>query len=357
MRSLLTSMLIGVLLAVVLAGAAWTVGNSPRAVPEQGASVRLAADDAPVFIEVRPGDTAASIGERLEDAGIIDSASSFRLLARITGAERSLAAGEYEFQQGTSVLDAVVRINRGLTSARIVTIPEGLRMEEIASLLERRGIVSARDFLAAASSYPGPNANPTHDLLISRPVGLSLEGYLFPATYSFSSRASPDEIVAAMVEALNERLTPDLRQEALLRGLTIHEVLTLASIVEREVLVPDERRTIASVYINRILAGMPLQADPTVQYAASLVAGSVERYGYWKRELTVQDLQFDSPYNTYTRNGIPPGPIANPGMDSILAVIRPAETSYLYFVARADGSHAFSSTFEEHQRNVELYQR
>jgi UPF0755 protein len=357
MSSALTSVVIGVLLAGVLAGAGWVIGSSPRAIPKQGASVSIAADDEPIFIVVEAGDTAASIAERLESAGIIESASSFRLLARITGAERALAAGEYEFQPGTSVLDAVTRIRKGLTSARIVAVPEGLRLEEIAALLERRGIVSASDFLATAAAYRGPNDGEVLELLDSRTPGLSLEGYIFPATYSFSRRATPHEIVEAMVKALDERLTPDLRVEARQRGLTLHEVLTLASIVEREVLVPDERRTIASVFLNRLQLGMPLQADPTVQYAASLVPGSVDRFGYWKRELTVQDLEFDSPYNTYTRPGLPPGPIASPGMESILAVIRPAETPYLYFVARPDGSHAFSTTFEEHEQNVERYQR
>lgn len=356
-NSLLTSVAIGVMLALALGGAGWIISGSSRAVPSQGASVSIAAEDEPIFIEVRAGDTAATIAARLEREGIIESASSFQLLARITGAERRLAAGEYEFQPSTSVLDAVNRIHRGLTSARIIAIPEGLRMEEIAALLERRGVVSARDFMTAASSFQ-PFVNGVGvDLLASRPAGLSLEGYVFPATYSFSSRATPQDVVEAMVKALDERLTPELRAEAHQKGLTVHQVLTLASIVEREVLVPAERRTIASVYLNRLKLDMPLQADPTVQYAASLVPGSIERHGFWKRELTVGDLQFDSPYNTYARTGIPLGPIASPGMESILAVIRPAETTYLYFVARPDGSHAFSSTFEEHMANVERYQR
>lgn len=356
MSSILTSALIGVLLAVSLGGAAWIVNGSPRSIPGQGASVSLAPSSDPVFIEVRAGDTAASIGQRLQREGVIDSASSFELLARITGAERRLAAGEYEFQPGTSVLDAVNRIQRGLTSARLITVPEGLRMEEVAALLERRGVVSARDFLAAAASFQPTDAT-TADLLASRPPGHSLEGYLFPATYSFSSRATAQDVIGAMVKVLDERFAPALREEARQRGLSVHQVLTLASIVEREVLVPSERRTIASVYLNRLQREMLLQADPTVQYAASLVPGSVERFGYWKKELTVADLQFDSPYNTYVRGGIPPGPIANPGLESILAVIRPEQTSYLYFVARPDGSHAFSTTFEEHVANVERYQR
>jgi UPF0755 protein len=163
-------------------------------------------------------------------------------------------------------------------------------------------------------------------------------------------------VVLTMVKALSERLTPDLRAEARAQGLSIHQVLILASIVEREVVAPEERPLIASVYRNRLAIDMPLQADPTVQYAIAARPGSIVEFGYWKRVLSFQDLQFDSIYNTYTRRGLPPGPIANAGIESIIAVIRPAETDYLYFVARNDGTHAFAETFEEHERNVRQYQ-
>jgi UPF0755 protein len=155
---------------------------------------------------------------------------------------------------------------------------------------------------------------------------------------------------------MSERFTPQLRSEARAKGLSVHQVLTVAAIVEREVVDPAERPLIASVYLNRLRIGMPLQADPTVQYAIAARPGSVAQFGYWKKALSMQDLQFPSAYNTYTEAGLPPGPIANVGIEAILAVIRPADTNYLYFVARNDGTHAFSETFDQHQLNVQRYQ-
>jgi UPF0755 protein len=354
--SFLSSALVGVALAALIGGAAWVIEGSPRSVSLNGVQLVRAADDEPVYVMVNAGDTAATIGERLEEAGIIESGAAFQLLAQITGSERRLAAGEYEFVRATSSLDALTRIRDGLTAARIVAVPEGMRLEEIANLLERRGIVKASEFLVAANTIATTGTRLDTDLLASRPNSATLEGYIYPATYSFARNITPSEIVLSMLDALSERLTPGLREEARRQGLDVHEVLILASIVEREVVLPEERPLIASVYRNRIQIDMPLQADPTVQYAVAARPGNINEFGYWKRQLTLQDLQFDSTYNTYVKKGLPPGPIANPGIDSILAVIRPAQTKYLFFVARNDGSHAFSETFEEHQRYVEQYQ-
>jgi UPF0755 protein len=352
----MTSVFVGVALALLIGGGGWLIYTSPRAVPATGIVLTAAQDSDPIYITVNAGDSAPAIAKRLEAAGIIDSAGSFSLLARMTGADRRLAAGEYEFTAHTSPLDAVTRIRDGLTSARVVTIPEGLRLEQIADLMQQRGVVSANDFLAAVNATAASGTNIDADLLSSRPGGGILEGYLYPATYSFARNITAQEAVLIMLQTMSQRFTPELRAEARGQGLSVHQVLILASIVEREVVNPDERPIIASVYRNRIAVGMPLQADPTVQYAIASRPGNVAEYGYWKKELSLQDLQFDSSYNTYTRSGLPPGPIASPGIDSILAVIRPAETNYLFFVARNDGSHAFSETFEQHQRNVQLYQ-
>ena len=346
------------LLIVALAGAAgWIIQSGPGAIPQQGVRLAAAADDNPVYVKVEAGDNAASIGARLESKGIIASGASFEMLARLSGAERRLAAGEYEFLAATSAIDALARIRDGLTSARVVAVPEGMRIEEIAALLERRGVVKAGDFLVAANTIATTGTDIDADLLSSRPRASTLEGYLYPATYSFARSISANEAVLSMLKALSERLTPQLRDEARKQGLTVHQVLILASIVEREVVIPEERPLIASVYRNRLFLEMPLQADPTVQYAIAARPGNVVEFGYWKRFLSLQDLQFDSTYNTYVKKGLPPGPIASPGMDSILAVIRPAKTDYLFFVARNDGSHAFTATFEEHQRNVQRYQQ
>jgi UPF0755 protein len=350
------SILIGVAIAIVIGGAAWVITGSPGAVSRHGVDLSSPGGD-PVFVNVESGDSASSIAKRLQGAGVIDSAASFERLAKITGGDRALAAGEYEFVPGTSVLDALTRIHAGLTSARIVTIPEGLRLEEIAALLEKREVVKASDFLAAVNALATNGTGLDADLLKDKPRSATLEGYLFPATYSFKRNIDASEVALQMVSSLSKALPPELRAEARAQGLNLHEVLTLASIVEREAVIPSDRPLIASVYRNRLKIDMPLQADPTVQYAVASRPGSVVEYGYWKNQLTQQDLQFDSTYNTYAKIGLPPGPIANPGIDSIIAVIRPANTKYLYFVARNDGSHAFAETFEQHQANVEKYQR
>ncbi|HLG12573.1 MAG TPA: endolytic transglycosylase MltG [Dehalococcoidia bacterium] len=356
-NSYVNSALIGVAIALI-AGAAWLIYTSPDSISRSGVKLAPAeTSTGPILISVEAGDSAADIGRRLEASAIIDSGTSFERLARIIGAESNLAAGEYEFLPGTSVMDAVSRIRDGLTAARIVTIPEGRRIEEVAALLEERNVVSADAFLAATNSIATSGSDVDRDLLSSRPASATLEGYLYPATYSFSFRVEAPEVVLKMVDALATRFTLQLREEARAQSLSVHQVLTLAAIVEREAVLPEERPIIASVYRNRIDEGMPLQADPTVQYAITARPGSVVEFGYWKRSLSLQDLQFDSTYNTYVKSGLPPGPIANPGIDSITAVIRPATTKYLFFVARNDGSHAFAETFEQHQANVARYQR
>jgi UPF0755 protein len=232
--SIATSVLAGVVLAVIIGAAALVIVGSPGALPSRGVALAAADPDSePVYIKVEAGDNASAIASRLTKAGIIDSASSFSLLARITGSERRLAAGEYEFLRGTSTLDTVTRIRDGLTAARVVTIPEGLRLEEIANVLERRGIVSAADFLIAANTIATTGSGIDADLLASRPRAATLEGYVFPATYSFGRSVTSTEAVLSMLDALSERLTPELREEARRQNLTLHQVLTLASIVER----------------------------------------------------------------------------------------------------------------------------
>jgi UPF0755 protein len=160
-----------------------------------------------------------------------------------------------------------------------------------------------------------------------------------------------------MLQAFENNVPPDMAEQAVEGGLTVHQVVTIASIIEREAVVPEERPIMAQVFLRRLREGIPLGADPTVQYAVAEDPASVAAYGYWKTELTRNDLEIDSPYNTYQNRGLPPGPISNPRVDSILAVLNPADTNYLYFVAKPDGSHAFASTLEEHQNNIEMYQR
>jgi UPF0755 protein len=299
-----------------------------------------------VVVQIDEGASAQEIGEALEEAGVIESARLFRVLASLMGVVDDLSPGDYEFVRGTTALTAVERIRQGITASLLVTIPEGWRAEEIADLLEERGIVAAADFSRALTDQYEAS-------FLSRvPAGATLEGFLFPATYGFARDTTAHEAVQQLIAAFEQRFEDDIAPALSGTSLSLHEVVTLASIVEREAQVPEERAIIASVFLNRLEVGLPLQADPTVQYAIATVPENVEAFGYWKAELSVPDLMFDSPYNTYVVVGLPPGPIANPGLDSILAVLEPADTDYLFFVAREDGSHAFAETLEEHEQNI-----
>ncbi len=200
------------------------------------------------------------------------------------------------------------------------------------------------------------NGHYSYDFPQNEPPGAGLEGYLFPDTYEFPAQNKPEDVVNLMLKDFGQRLTPDLRQAIAGQGLTIHQAVTLASIVEREAQVPAEQPIIASVFENRMKIGMPLQADPTVQFALSQDPKSVAQFGLWKGDLTYDDLAVDSPYNTYAHTGLPPGPIANPGLGALQAVAHPAQTNYLYFVAKGDGSHAFAATYDEQLANIAKYQ-
>ncbi|MCH7579652.1 MAG: endolytic transglycosylase MltG [Chloroflexi bacterium] len=301
-----------------------------------------------VVISVEEGDSASDIGEKLEEAAVIQSARLFTVLAALMGAGSNLEAGNYEFGLGETALIAVQRISQGRTSAFGVTIREGLRLEEIAELLEAENIVPAQEFLAALSEPYQLS------FLAALPEGATLEGFLFPATYEFPFEVSAVEVVGRMLAAFDQRYQESISTALASSGLTLLEAVTLASIVEREAVLPEERATIAAVFLNRLELGIALQADPTVQYAIANDPASVEAYGYWKPELTEADLALQSPYNTYVLPGLPPAPIANPGLDSILAAVQPAKTDYLYFVACQDGSgrQIFAETLDQHIDNI-----
>ncbi len=336
-------------LVVLLGVGAWLLARTPGSLvnetpPRLGATP--SSSDAIVTITVERGESAREIGEKLEEAGVIESARLFRVLTDLMGLGDELEAGIYEFQPGETALIAVRRISEGITASRGVTIREGLRLEEIADVLEEEGIVSADAFLLALEDEY--NAS----FLEQLPPDAGLEGFLFPATYRFSLTVSAREVVQRLLGAFDQRYREEIEPRLRPDGLSLHEIVVLASIIEREAQVAEERPVIASVFVNRLARGIALQADPTVQYALGNDPASVEQYGYWKRELSNADLASPSPYNTYAHPGLPPGPIANPGLASILAALEPADTNYLYFVARPGGCHAFAETLEEHNRNV-----
>jgi UPF0755 protein len=293
------------------------------------------------FVDIPPGTGPASIGRRLMEAGVIRDTLGFRFELARTGTGRRLQAGEYRFDRPMTVKDVVAKIAHGDVYLLPITFREGLTIREMAQLFESKGFGQAAAFVAAAS-----DATPIHGI---DPGARDLEGYLFPDTYAMPRRATAAHLVARMVAAFENVLTPRLRAEAEARGLSVRELVTLASIVEKETGKGEERPLVAAVYANRLRIGMGLQCDPTVIYA-------LERAGRYNGNLTRENLQFDSPYNTYRHAGLPPGPIASPGQASLEAAAHPADAPYLYFVSRGDGSHAFASTLDEHNHNVFEFQ-
>jgi len=339
------------LAAILLVGAAaYAIFTGPAAVPLSGGTLSAPNEGGqPIIITVKAGDNAGAIGDRLEAANVIDNAASFQRLAKISAAEKGLAAGDYEFLPGTSVLDALTRIRRGLTAVRLVTVPEGLRLEEVAAVLEKQGVVKADDFLRAVAGFAGgPGIEP--ELLQSRPSGASLEGYLYPATYSFAHNATANDVVAQMVKALSERFNAQLRAEAKARGLTVQDVLTLASIIEREAVHASDKPIMASVYLNRLKQKMPLQADPTLVF----ICGDFNL-----KRIMDAHKENTSPYNTYKYKGLPPGPIRIPDIKTIDAVLNYEKTKYIYFCASSTklGYHAFAETYREQINNAKQYQK
>ena len=346
-------------LAVVLtlgmsAATVWAILGSADLIDEVPATpvpTPSATAPKPVNVSVEKGEGVIQIGDALERAGVIDSAIQFRVVVALLGYEKMLQAGDYELEPNMPVLQAVYRMRRGLLSPNFVTVVEGWRLEQIADALDEQGIISRQEFLKAAVA-----GNFEFDFLKRLGPLTPLDGYLLPATYFYRRSDTAEELIQQMLEAMDKGFTKELRSEALDAGLTMHGVLTLASIIEREAKVPEERPIMAQVFLKRLRLGDSLEADPTVQYAVAEDPASVEQFGYWKTELTKDDLAVDSEYNTYRSGGLPPGPICAPRLDSILAAIRPAATNYLYFVAKPDGSHAFAETLEEHEQNIEEFQ-
>jgi len=289
------------------------------------------------FVLLRPGWTARHIAHELQQDGIVRSADAFLILHYAR--RGSLKAGEYKFEAPASALGVRQRILRGDVYARTVAVPEGYNLYEIAAVVEQAGLGPASDFIAEAKS----GVALIKDL---DPKATSLEGYLFPDTYQFTRIDTAHDIAAAMVH----RFRQEAQKVGLHRGDDVHRIVTIASIVEKETAVPDERPLVAGVYTNRLAKGMLLAADPTVVYAALLA-------GRYRGTIYQSDLQYDSPYNTYKFAGLPPGPIANPGASALEAALHPAATEYLYFVSDNNGHHRFSQTAAEHERNVAAYRR
>ncbi len=321
--------------AVVVALAA--SGLRQPADPEAGARV----------FWVAPGATLVPIAERLESAGMLPAKPLFgpRVLvayAQLRGVDREIKSGEYDLSAAMTPLEILEKIVQGAVKMHEVTLPEGLRLDEVAARFGDAGITDADAFLAQA-----------RDSELARSLGLptaSFEGYAYPETYRFRRHTPPDEVLARMVDEFKRRLTPADLETVAKSGYTLHQIVTLASIVEKESAQGHERPLIAGVYRNRLRIGMRLQSDPTVIY------GMVQTRGSWDGDIRYRDLREDTPWNTYTRSGLPPSPIASPSIEAIRAVLHPADVPYLYFVARNDGSHEFSTNLTAHNAAVKRYQ-
>ena len=298
------------------------------------------AEEAPeALFVVERGDSLASVARKLEEAGLVRDARAVVWLARLRGLSSKLRAGEYRLSTALTPGEMLTHISEGRVVAYEVSFPEGFTARQIGERLEARDLVDAAAFDAAV-----------HDAELAARLGTpasSLEGYLYPETYRLPRGLAPDEIASIMVEHFKQAWRK-LQAQAGDRTLDMHALVTLASIIEKETGAPDERPLIASVFANRLARGMRLESDPTVIYGIPGFDGNLRR----------SDLDNgENPYNTYQIHGLPPGPIANPGIDSLRAAAHPADTDYLYFVSRNDGTHVFSRNYRDHVNAVNRYQR
>ncbi len=321
-------------------------------------------DPTPVTFVVELGETATDVAPRLQEQALIVDSEVFRRFMTFHGLDVSLEAGIYSLQPNMTMHDIAQVLQEGGSNAVLITIPEGWRAEQIAWLLEQQGLVRSDDFMAQVES-----AEYDYPWLAGRPPGGSLEGYLFPDTYELAPDVTPAAVTDLMLSTFDARVTPEIEgnlagrtlfdlELASYRPMTVHDVITLASIVEREAVLSEERPIIASVYLNRLdpayveETALRLSSDPTIQYAKGY---DPETQSWWNPMLPGEGQTLESPYNTFKVQGLPPGPISNPGLASILAVLNPADTGFLYFHAIGDGSHAFASTLQEHLQNQEQF--
>jgi peptidoglycan lytic transglycosylase G len=319
-------LLVAAAVAAVVGLAAWDA-LTPTQTMRQG----------PRVVEILPYQGLLGIARRLREEGVVRSPLGFILLATAAGKARSLKAGEYQISRDASALVVLNLIASGRVIQHAVVLPEGHTVAQLARTLEAERLAAADDILRVSRD---------RGFLLGLGIEAeSVEGYLFPDTYQLVRGMTPEDILGRMAARLREQLSPPILEQIWARELSVHQTLTLASIIEREAVDASEMPLISAVFWNRLRRDMPLQADPTVQYAV----------GRERQRLTRDDLQADSPYNTYRRLGLPPGPIASPGLAAIRAALNPAPVDYLYFVAVDERRHHFSATLEDHNAAVARY--
>ncbi len=306
-------------------------------------------NDTPVTFIVESGETAVDIAARLEEEGLIADAELFRRYVQYHGLDAGIEVGEFTLRQTMTIPQIAQALQQGRRPEQTVTIQEGLRLEQIVVLVAEQTDIAQADFLALVTTG-WRDTGFTFSFLADIPPTATLEGFLLPETYRLPEEATAIDLLTRMLETFEARVTPDMRAAAANRGLDVYELVTLASIVEREAVLTEERPLIAGVYHNRLDDGWFLGADPTVQYG-------LNNADDWWPVLMLEDLESTSLYNTYRNLGLPPGPICSPGIDSIQATAYPQDTDYFFFLADCntqDGSHLFAVTQEEHNSNYAM---
>ena len=294
--------------------------------------------DLPIYLKVRSGMNARDIGEELQRRGIVSSKYKFWLMAKLNGYESRFIAGSYALHAGMDVQEVLDKLVQGESSECKVVIPEGFTVHDIAKRLSEEGLVEEEEFLEKARRFA------PYDYIEAPDEAMYYaEGFLFPATYTLQPDATPEEILNLMADTFDQRLTSSMRRRAKEMKLSIYELVILASLVEKEARYEEDRPMIAQVFFKRLELGMPLQSDASLQYLMDAP----------KEDVSIADTKIDSPYNTYQNAGLPPGPVANPGTDSIEAVLYPADTDYLYFVADRDGHNHYTHNYADHLQVVE----
>ena len=321
LRYILILAIVGVLIIGGGLGALYLVPNT------------FAQDDGTQVLVIEKGQTGTEIADMLYERGLIRSTQGFKLWLYLSGTNDKLQTGHYQIPNKVTVRELISLLQEGHVESIRVTIPEGYTVGDIAIVLEKNQIMKAKDFLAEAKTYV-----PYPYMKGPKPATYPVEGFLFPSTYEIPVGATPRDVIQMMADEMNRYLTPAVKKQIQAQHMSIHDFVTLASIVERESLFDADRPTIAGVFKKRLAHGIPLQSDATISYVL----------GYAKEDVTIGDTQLQSPYNTYVSKGLPPGPIANPGKKSLDAILYSENTDYLYFVADKEGHNHFSKTYEEH---------
>ena len=290
-----------------------------------------------LFFEIRRGQSFEAVAGSLEDKGVIEHPRKFSLIARYTGHDKTIRYGEYRISPDMTPMDILERFSRGDVVLHRVTIPEGFGMHQIAKRMEQAELCDAERFMELAT-------DPEFVSAVGIPAE-TLEGYLYPDTYFFERNPSAETVIRAMVRRFDETFTGQWKERAEALGYNVHEIVTLASIIEKETGNPEERTKVSSVFHNRLNRNMRLDSDPTVIYGIEDFDGRIR----------TRHLRTHTPYNTYTQRGLPPGPIASPGFESLYAALYPVETDYLFFVAKSRNEHHFSKTYDEHRQAVQKY--